>query len=280
MTTTNTRLADLTIAPASQTVATHYGDIFTNLTPETFETMLIKWTAKTECLTRASLVNYLNLFSHLGFEASVPLAELPAGHIRKIPAISNSRLTRFKAKLQGEVIRYPERCLVFGQAFHAVTLEHAPSGDPVWNLRPSEWAAIQQMRDAYIGDFGGFLAGQPKFKRLTYEKPRVWKDKETGLPCKAQFDIACRKTVFDVKTTSAWSEERFIELLDVYDYDRQAAFYLDGSRAEWFYFVGVQKRPPYAVHIVPFHRDSDFIEKGRKKYRYLLRRFVEAGERI
>lgn len=280
MTTTNTRLADLAIAPASQTVATHYGNIFTNLTIETLETMLVKWTAKTESLTHASLVNYLNLYSHLGFEASVPLAELPDGHIRRTPAISNSRLTRFKAKLQGKEIRYPERCLVFGQAFHAVALEHARSGDPVWNLRPSEWAAIRQMRDAYIGDFGGFLAGQPKFKRLTYEKPRVWKDKETGLPCKAQFDIVCRKAVFDVKTTSAWSEERFIELLDVYDYDRQAAFYLDGSRAEWFYFVGVQKRPPFAVHIVPFHRDSDFIEKGRKKYRYLLRRFVEAGERI
>ena len=64
--------------------------------------------------------------------------ELPDDHIRRIPAISNSRLTRFKAKLQGEEIRYPERCLVFGQAFHAVALEHARSGDPVWNLRPSE----------------------------------------------------------------------------------------------------------------------------------------------
>ncbi len=37
MTTTNTRLADLAIAPASQTIATPYGDIYSNLTGDTLE---------------------------------------------------------------------------------------------------------------------------------------------------------------------------------------------------------------------------------------------------
>ena len=46
MTTTNTRLADLAIAPASQIIGTPYGNINSNLTSETLETMLVKWTGK------------------------------------------------------------------------------------------------------------------------------------------------------------------------------------------------------------------------------------------
>ena len=250
--------------------------IESNLDAESLQFMIVKWVGRTKAQTQRSLINFLNLYSHLGIQAGRPLNELPPGHIRRNPGISNSKLTRLKYELQGKPLTFPQRCLVFGQAFHAVVLEHKRMEDPEWNLRPSEWMAIGQMRDSYIAEMGSYLIEKEKARRPKFEQPIFWKDAETGLPCKALLDINTPRTVFDVKTTASATPEHFTELLPAYDYDRQAAFYLDGSpSAERFCFVAVQKRPPYAVHIVPFHRDSDFIRRGREKYRFLLKKWQE-----
>lgn len=77
-----------------------------------------------------------------------------------------------------------------------------------------------------------------------------WEDGETGLLCKARLDYRGRGYAVDLKTTgnpvSAFSKSVYS-----YDYDIQAAFYLDGANEleeqplEVFYFVVVQKPPRY-----------------------------------
>jgi hypothetical protein len=60
-----------------------------------------------------------------------------------------------------------------------------------------------------------------------------------------------------------------------YDYDRQAAFYLDslgkqGAAERKFAFVAIQKAKPFNVWKIEHAGDSDFIEFGRRKYQALL----------
>ena len=130
------------------------------------------------------------------------------------------------------------------------------------------------MRDAYICEFGEYVRSE-KLYGSRVETPVTWTDEATGLPCKALLDLQFPGLVFDLKTTSAFSREQFAEQLAAFDYDRQAAFYLDGSGADAFGFVAVQKREPFDVFIVTHDRDSAFIEQGRRKYRFLMKKWEE-----
>ncbi len=204
----------------------------------------------------------------------MPKRELSATNIHHLEDISNSPLARLKNELQVSRPPYSERCLVFGQAFHAIALEAARTECPEWNLCPSEWRAIVQMRDAYICEFGEYVRSE-KLYGSRVETPVTWTDEATGLPCKALLDLQFPGLVFDLKTTSAFSREQFAEQLAAFDYDRQAAFYLDGSGADAFGFVAVQKREPFDVFIVTHERDSAFVEQGRRKYRFLMKKWEE-----
>ena len=254
-----------------------YGwNLTTNLLPDSLDFMLKKWETSTTALTQRSLINFLNLYSHLGISASQPLEELPPNDIRRLEGISNSQLTRLKNELQGKPERYPERCLVFGQAFHAAALEGQPIENPEWNLRPSEVRSIRHMCDAYSIEFERHTESAG-LQNPEMETPLTWTDAETGLPCKAQLDLRYRghDLVFDLKSTSALNRVLLEQTLAAYDYDRQAAFYLDGSGARSFGLVAVQKRVPFEVFILTFDRDSEFIENGRRKYRFLLKKWQE-----
>ena len=60
-----------------------------------------------------------------------------------------------------------------------------------------------------------------------------------------------------------------------YNYDRQAAFYLDaiarpGGPSRRFALVAIQKKKPFSVYRLEFADDSEFVEGGRRKYRFLL----------
>jgi hypothetical protein len=77
----------------------------------------------------------------------------------------------------------------------------------------------------------------------------------------------------DLKTTSQTSYERFVKSCLDYDYDRQAAFYLDSVGAKRFIFIGIAKKSPHGLYF--FEADRDFIAGGRKKYQALLRKWRE-----
>ncbi|MBU1821575.1 MAG: PD-(D/E)XK nuclease-like domain-containing protein, partial [Bacteroidetes bacterium] len=81
--------------------------------------------------------------------------------------------------------------------------------------------------------------------------------------------------VVDIKSTSCRTLEEFTKSCLKYDYDRQAAFYLDslgmkGAAERRFAFVAIQKVKPFHVWKIEYLGDSDFIEYGRRKYQALL----------
>jgi len=57
-----------------------------------------------------------------------------------------------------------------------------------------------------------------------------------------------------------------------YEYERQAAFYLDGTGAETFVIYGIQKLPPYQVFRKRYTKRE--MEIGRLEYRFILNKVL------
>ncbi|MCK8495844.1 PD-(D/E)XK nuclease-like domain-containing protein [Spirosoma sp. RP8] len=192
---------------------------------------------------------------------------------RSLPRISNSDLTEFKNRIFGYRPYQPASALAFGSALHELILE------PNTNVNMPESVdrnllnkvAEQVQADAYC-------RWALQFSRK--ESVQLWKDPATGLLLKSKLDLVHRnRLVIDFKSTSQRTHADFLKSLHTYDYDRQAAFYLDSVNAHRFVFIGVQKIKPYNIWIV--EPPACFVETGRKKYRALLRewkRRQEAGQ--
>ncbi|GAA4024876.1 hypothetical protein GCM10022409_06080 [Hymenobacter glaciei] len=87
-------------------------------------------------------------------------------------------------------------------------------------------------------------------------------------------------TLIDFKTTSSPDLGHFLTTIEKYDYDRQAALYLDVLGATRFLIIGVQKKAPHNVWRVELTGTPGLIEQGRKKYARLLKAFWQQGRPV
>ena len=78
-------------------------------------------------------------------------------------------------------------------------------------------------------------------------------------------------TLIDFKNTTSPDLAHFLTTIEKYDYDRQAALYLNVPGATRFLIIGVQKKSPHDVWRVELTAMPGLIEQGRKKYTALLR---------
>lgn len=196
---------------------------------------------------------------------------------RQLNRIANSDLTELKNRLFGLPQRTSSQAQEFGTRFHDYLLLDnmtIPTGKGA--------TATKRMLDVVRADtfFTQIVAG------AEIEIPQFWNDETTGLPCKARLDIRLPEEglIVDIKTTSASSQKEFEQNCYRYEYDRQAAYYLDGCRqaghvADRFILFGVQKQKPHGLYVVEVLDDSIFMDKGRRKYRRLLRSWQEVGFR-
>jgi exodeoxyribonuclease VIII len=110
------------------------------------------------------------------------------------------------------------------------------------------------------------------------------KDPETGVLVKCRPDadaiITGRRVLADLKTTERASPEDFMWSAYRYGYFRQAPLYTDvcnweGSeqQVESFFFIAVEKEPPYAYII--YEAAPRFLQRGRDAYRTALNTYAE-----
>lgn len=164
--------------------------------------------------------------------------------------------------------------LAYGAAFHAATLE------PRTYARPAErgirWADLERLarhvrRHRYCRDL--LYRGTPELTHIAVHTA-------TGVGVKVRPDLLVvspagrTRTVIDFKTTSCLDLPRFLASAEQYDYDRQAALYLDVLQATRFLIIGVQKRNPHQIWVFDATAAPGFIEWGRRKYTTLLRRYA------
>lgn len=108
----------------------------------------------------------------------------------------------------------------------------------------------------------------------TAELSIFWKDKDTGILCKARFDYLKSGLIVDLKTTYDASPKSFGASVAQYNYGLSAAFYLDGARsvghdAEIFAWIAVEKKVPFGVAF--YTATQDVLMAGRAEYQQALR---------
>jgi hypothetical protein len=189
---------------------------------------------------------------------------------RALPHVSNTDLSELKARVLGQLRRPNPQALAFGSHFHSATLE------PATYARTQEkcpWQQLEQLarhvrRHRYCRDL---------LYRGTAELTHTATHTATGVQVKIRPDLVVvspagrRTTLIDFKTTSCRSREQFLATVGQYDYDRQAALYLDALRADRFLIIGVQKKDSHAIWLFDATATPGFIEQGRRKYTALLR---------
>ena len=255
------------------------------------------------------------MISPISSPLSAPLIGL-GDEYRSIPRVSNSDLTRLKEEHLGYSVssapaRNLDKAKVFGRTFHQHLLEPETIGTVLQQLLPDltpgglAMAADSDVLDAKrTGQLNALMKTIRqdtfcrRYLRLS-ERERVVlsTDPTTGVACKARLDMVYTSPkrrnalIIDVKTTSARTQAQFLESCYTYDYDRQAAFYVDSLRNadfdEWattqqfrFVFIGVMKQRPHRLFAVDATSIPNFMEYGRKKYRFWLRKWQQEQESL
>ncbi|WP_229311158.1 PD-(D/E)XK nuclease-like domain-containing protein [Larkinella soli] len=220
---------------------------------------------------------------------------------RSIPRVSNSDLTRLKEEWLGfstvPSARFiPERAMQFGRAFHSHLLEPESVAGIIDQLlpdmKPVEAGRLETLTDQIRQD--SFCARY--LRKSERERVVLFTDPLTGIDCKSRLDVVYTSPkkrsalILDFKTTSARTQSQFLQSCYDYDYDRQAAFYLDSLRhadgEEWaetrrfrFLLIGVRKQKPHRLFVVDATSIPNFVDYGRKKYRFWLRKWKEQQSR-
>jgi hypothetical protein len=198
-----------------------------------------------------------------------PASRLTDAEYRHLPRISNSDLTRLRDWLFGRERVLNSRAVSLGRAVHERVLEPHKAGPLPAGVGAAEVDRLSQRLHEHAR-FQEYARNGEK------ECVKLFTDPETGLDCKARLDLVVgNELVLDVKTTSARSYEAFVRTCEAYDYDRQAAFYLDSVGATEFVFVGIQKVEPFSIYWFDATAQAGFVDYGRRKYKRLLHTWKE-----
>ena len=207
------------------------------------------------------------------------------------PCLSNSGMSHLKLSPRHykDALNqsYDSPALVFGRLFHMAVLEPEKyqehvrvfNGDRRTKAGKEAYAdlvssgfeiisaddadKIDAMRDSVRSEFT--ITGKT-------EIPKFWTDEDTSAACKAKADLLQDRIVWDLKSTIG-DAGGFGRAIEKYDYDRQAAFYMDGFGADGFGWIVVEKSPPYGVML--YRATPETLMRGRDKYKPLAALYAQ-----
>lgn len=240
------------------------------------------------------------------YQNTLQLIEIDEYHSR--PEVGHSSLVRimrspahYREYIENPV--EPTSNMVLGTAFHSYLLEEEifrrnfvvmPKFDKrtkegkenaaVWEAENSSKTGLTAEQVQTISDMTSSVKRHlGAASLLSYglsETSGFWTEKQTGIDCKFRPDflVLDRSTntitgIVDVKTCIDASADGFSKAIVNLGYDVQAPYYQDGlfeltGYRVPFYFIAVEKEPPYAVAV---YRTSDsMMNIGRKKYQAAL----------
>lgn len=196
----------------------------------------------------------------------------------QLPRISNSDLTIASHILQGIPYQKPETASAvdafrLGGAFHELLLE--PEKFRSESCEGLDINLLYRMHRTVVSN----QYCKTLLDKSEKEKVILWQEPSTGTACKCKLDAiadspSSRAFVVDFKTTSARSLKAFVNCCQLYNYDRQMAFYADSIGAKQVCLIGVSKKAK-RLFFVQKYASSAFIAEGRRKYRFLLQRIQE-----
>ncbi len=229
------------------------------------------------------------------YNDSYAVIGMPEEEYRKHPAVNKSTLWEMRKSPAHYryALDHPQPdtpALRFGRALHMAVLEpdaftfhyvicpdidrRTKAGREQWDMFQADNADREIIskadQDMIVGMYETVWAAADKLLYNTAEEiPVFWTDDVTGLRCKCRWDAMRNEEgnhyVIDLKTCADASTAAFTKDALRYGYDVQAAHYLRAYRAMYgehadFYFVCVEKTPPYAVNVIK--ASDSFIERG------------------
>src|SRR5437763_8925150 len=136
---------------------------------------------------------------------------------------------------------------------------------------------------AIAGSIRSHPMASEAFRGGEAEVTLIWDDPVTGIPCKARPDYLPThgRWLVDLKTAVSANPRSWRDQACRLGYHARAAWYLDGAAAalgqapEEYWFVIVEKEPPYLVSVVSF--DTDALAWGRIANRKACERFATSA---
>lgn len=141
-----------------------------------------------------------------------------------------------------------------------------------------EFDKAAAMKKAFFNDqFCKSLSAQCEKQRVSAKND--WQINYEGF--EFALDVRCKWDFFspkidlsgDLKTTACTTQKAFEASIHHYNYDRQAAFYMDIENKSNFIFIGICKTSPHKIFKVPVKRGGDLHNSGRAKYQELAFRY-------
>lgn len=153
-------------------------------------------------------------------------------------------------------------------------------------LRPADFEKCVIMRD---GIHAHPNAHQLLAAASDTELSVVWIDEDTGLPCKARFDLVVPHdaipglggTLGDLKSCEDARPDPFSRAMYEFGYFRQGAMYIEGAVAnalpiEHYSIIAYEKEPPFALMI--YRLDMGTLDAGAQDLRRLMRLYKHCRE--
>lgn len=200
------------------------------------------------------------------------------------PEISNSDLTSLKKYFQPERQVYDiEQAYRFGSLVDAIITEahrvnfltREVDGE---KYNQQEFDTARKMKDVALrDDFFRHILKSAAMQHVTI-KPEF--EIEYGghrftMPMRCKWDFWGGNNSLidgDLKSTACLSESSFVQSVDYFDYDRQAALYMDLENRSRFIFLAISKKN-FKIFKFAIKRGDPIYERGRAKYQELAFRY-------
>jgi hypothetical protein len=198
--------------------------------------------------------------------------------------VSNSDLTSLKKYFQPERQVYDiEQAYRFGSLVDAIVTEshrvnflmREVDGE---KYNQKEFETAVKMKDVFLRD--DFC--RHVLKNASTQHVAIKNDFEIQfcghrftMPVRCKFDFYGGDNSLidgDLKSTACLSESSFVQSVDYFDYDRQAAWYMDIERRSRFVFLAISKKN-FKIFKFAIKRGDPIYERGRAKYQELAFRY-------
>lgn len=193
----------------------------------------------------------------------------------ELEAVSNSSFTALRKALNGEDFEQEDNFnLQFGTLVDAKLTESRKTFLRVQRKYKFEDKILELCKDLVYemrqDKIVSLMLKHSDKQRVILRTMRLnYEGFEFTLPCKAKLDLDIPKfdTVIDFKTVTANSYAQFRSAIDHFDWDRQAAFYLDLTGRRRYWIIGISKTNK-KVYKYAIERDDESYLKGKAKYTY------------
>lgn len=192
--------------------------------------------------------------------------------------VSNSDLGWLKSQLQArETISDPYLAYRFGNLLDVIITE--PHRADFFKYRiedeiftKKEWKTAELMKRSFLkDDYCRELIKNAEFQKVTAKEMNFnFQGIEFKLPTRIKWDILRDDVCIgcDIKTTIAKTQSEFESAIDFFDWDRQAAWYMDIENVNNHVIIGISKHN-HKVFKIFINRRSDLYLNGKDKYSYL-----------